>query len=88
MLTGVDLDTVVVVDGVVVGVDGRRVIGGLLVGGRGVGGDRGVGRSQGVGGGRGIGRSRGVAVTGCVISGRQGSDGQNNEDLRSETKNL
>ena len=87
MLTGVDLDTVVVVDGVVVGVDGRRVIGGLLVGGRGVGGDRGVGRSQGVGGGRGIGRSRGVgggrgvAVTRGIIGNSQSGDGQYDESL-------
>ena len=77
LLAGIDLDAVVVVHGVVVGVNGRRIIGRLLVGGGG------IGRGGGVGGG-----SRGVAVTGCVISGRQGSDGQNNEDLRSETKNL
>ena len=63
ILAGVDLDSVVVVDGVVVCVDRGRVVGGLLVGSRGVG------------------WGRGVAVAGGVVSGSQGSKGQNNEDL-------
>ena len=77
MLTGVDLDTVVVVDGVVVGVDGRLVIGRLLVGGGGVGSG-----SRGVGGG-----GRGVAVAGCVVSGgHSGDGGENYEGLNTNFK--
>ena len=81
MLTGVDLDTVVVVDGVVVGVDGRRVIGGLLVGGRGVGRSRGVGGGRGIGRSRGVGGGRGVAVTRGIIGNSQSGDGQYDESL-------
>ena len=66
LLTGVDLDAVVVVYSVVVGVDGGRIVGWLLVG---------VGRSGGVS------RSGGVAVVGSVIGGSQGGDGQNDENL-------
>jgi hypothetical protein len=71
VLTSVDLYAVVVVHGVVVGVDGRGIVGGLLVGGRGVG-----SRGGDVGSG-----GRGVAVARGVVSSSQGSQGQDNEDL-------
>jgi hypothetical protein len=70
LLTCIDLDAVIVVYTIVVGIDGWLVIGWLLVG---VGGSRSVGGS-----------SRGVAVVRHIISSSQSGEGENNDDLQSQ----